>query len=414
MNILLISYYHGQAGSGGTERSRAMFSRFTEAGQRVTVVTAGYRGDRRDGPCFIMHDPSHNRDRGGANYLHWLGRRAAVEGRLRAGLYASVLSSWLRRAKRAAEEILSMAAPDVILATYPPVEDLQLGLFLHERSGIPLVAEFRDGLAFEPVERRATGFRAVRRQYERLEREIAREAAAIVTVSPPLSRYFEEKLGCRTVRTIPNGHDAPPRLVPLEPTPFPPGYFHIVHTGGISLSDRGCDLSYWVRGVGIVLADSPALGRRLRLHFAGRLTRRERRLLRPLAAAGLARLYGPVARETALWMQRQAQLLLLLTSGDRASVATAKLFEYMQARRPVLAMAAGTFAAEIIAQTGIGWAVPAGSPEDAATALAAIMTGELAPPGPDERAIALYSRQAQCADYLSLLAGLNRWGAARR
>ena len=403
MNILIIAYYYDQPGSGGTARPRALFRHFTEAGHRVTMVTAGYRGDRREGPKVVVFDPSRNNDRRGANYFRWLGRRLAVEGLLRSGIYASVYSAWLRRAKRAAADILSTSAPNVILASYPPVEDLELGLYMSWMAGVPLVAEFRDGLVFEPVERRAMGFHSVRRQYRQLEERLAREAAAIVTVSPPLSRYFREELGCRRVATIPNGHDAMPPLRPLEPDPFPPGYFHIVHTGSISLSDRDCDLGYWVRGVEMTLVSSPGLGRRLRLHFAGKLRRREKHLLRSLVWAGIAQLHGFLSRETSLWMQGKADLLLLLTSGNRTSVATAKLFEYMRSRRPVLALAAGTFAGEIVAETGIGWAIPADSPQDVCSALTAIMKGELTLPQPDEQAIARYDRKAQSNAYLSLL-----------
>jgi len=279
---------------------------------------------------------------------------------------------------------------------------------LHERSGAPLVAEFRDGLLFEPVERRAVQYRGVRRNYEKLEIRVAREAAAIVTVSPAISRYFREELGCRRTATIPNGFDANPALQALEPNPFAPGCFHVVHTGSIALSDRDCDLVPWLQGVEMAMAASPALRERLRLHFAGRLSLHEKRLLRPLAAAGIARLHGPLPRPAALWLQRRADLLLLLTAADRTSVATTKLFEYMQARKPLLALAAGTFAAAIIAETGIGWVIPADSPREACSALTAIMKGELAPPRADEQAIGRYSRKSQSEAYLSLLEQVRR------
>jgi len=162
----------------------------------------------------------------------------------------------------------------------------------------------------------------------------------------------------------------------------------------------------------MALDGSPDPGKRLRLHFAGRLSRREKRLLLPLEAAGIARIHGVLPRETALWMQGKADLLLLLTSTNRASVATAKLFEYMASKRPVLALAAGTFAAEIVAETGIGWTIPADSPQDVSSALKAIMKEELPPPQRNEQAIAHYDRQAQADAYLSLLEQVRRRKAA--
>lgn len=408
MNILLIAYYYNQLGCGGVERPRSLVRHFTAAGHRVTVLTAGYQGDRLDGPEAIVFDPSRSWDRRGLNYCHWLGRRLVVEAYLKLGFSSSLFTGWLKRAELSIPAILARFSPHVVLATYPTAENLLLGLHIHEHFGIPLVADFRDGLLFEPVERRALHHPAVRQSYEKLETRVAREAAAIVTVSPPISRYFQEKFGCHQVITIPNGYSADPSLIPLEPNPFAPERFHMVHTGSISLSDRGCNLAPLIQGVEMALADSPDLRRRLIIHFAGRLSLRERRLLRPLTAAGIARLYGSLPRETSLWMQGKADLLLLLTSPDRTSVATTKIFEYMHAEKPVLALAAGTFAAEIIAETGIGWTIPNDSPQNACAVLTAIMKGELPPPRPNELAIRRYDRKAQSDTYLSLLEQVRR------
>lgn len=403
MNILLIAYYYNQPGCGGTERPRSLVCDLTAAGHRVTVLTTGAPADRSDGPIVAVADPSHNGDRHGWHYGHWLGRRLWVEGQLRLGRYASIYGSWQHRVERTSEEILERVAPQRILATYPTVENLALGMHFHLQTGAPLIADFRDGLLFEPVELRALGHRAARKAYACLEASIAAEAAAIVTVSPPISRYFQQRYQCRQVVTIANGFSPLPPLRPMAPSPFLPGHFHLVHTGSIALSDRGCDLAPLVRSLEKVITEAPDLASQLRLHFAGRLSSRELRLLRPLIRAGVVRQYGPLPRETALWMQRQAQLLLLLTSPHRSSVATGKLFEYMQTKIPVLALTSGTYAASIIRETGIGWTV---SPTDS-TAIAAtlvkIVRGGLTLPRPDERAIARYDRQILNRDFLALL-----------
>lgn len=403
MNILLIAYYYNQPGCGGTERPRSLVRDLTAAGHRVTVLTTGAPADGSHDPVVAVTDPSHNGDRHGWHFGPWLGRRLWVEARLRLGTYASIYGSWQHRVERTSKEILERVAPQRILATYPTVENLALGMRFHLQTGAPLIADFRDGLLFEPVELRALQHRAVRRAYARLEASIAAEAAAIVTVSPAISRYFRERYHCRKVTTIPNGFSPLPPLLPLTSTPFLPGHFHLVHTGSFSLSDRGCDLAPLVHGLEIFLTDAPELTRRLCLHFAGRLSSRELRLLRPLVQAGVVRLYGSLPRETALWMQRQAQLLLLITSPQRSSVATGKLFEYMQAKVPVLALTSGTFAAHIIQETGIGWTVSPTDPAAIATALASIVRGKLALPLPDERAIARYDRQILNRDFLTLL-----------
>jgi glycosyltransferase involved in cell wall biosynthesis len=81
-------------------------------------------------------------------------------------------------------------------------------------------------------------------------------------------------------------------------------------------------------------------------------------MLSGLARRGVARLYGQVGREQALAFQRRAGLLLLVTAPDRSSVATTKIFEYLQARRPILALAPSSSAAEIVKKCRCGWVVP--------------------------------------------------------
>jgi glycosyltransferase involved in cell wall biosynthesis len=408
MNILLIAYHSRLRGGGGAPRLNALQHHFAAAGHSVTLICAGLRHERRDASEIAVFDPSRNHDRQGVRYFQWLGRRLAVEVCLRMGGYASIYSGWRRRAENAAAEVVCASAPDVILSSYPPVEDLEIGLHVSRQAGAPLVADFRDGLVFEPVERRALGFPAIRRRYGELEAAIAREAAAVVTVSPPLSRYFSEQLGCRRVATIPNGFDLLPPLQRLEPDPFTPGCFHVVHTGGIALSDRHCDIRSLLKGVELALNARPELKLRLRLHFAGRLSRSERSLLQPLVRAGIVLLHGHLPRPAALWLQSRADLLLLLVAPDRTSVATAKLFEYMQSRKPILALAAGTFAARIIAETGIGWVIDADSFQAVASALPAILSNQLQLPRRDELAVGRYARELQAQAYLSLLAEVCR------
>jgi glycosyltransferase involved in cell wall biosynthesis len=142
------------------------------------------------------------------------------------------------------------------------------------------------------------------------------------------------------------------------------GGFHVVHTGRFALSDAGCDIAPLVDALHRLLAARPDLVRTLRLHLLGDLTRREKRMLAGLARLGVARIHGAVDRLRALAFQRRADLLLLVTAASRSSVATAKIFEYLQARRPILALTGHTFAAEIIEKTRCGWVVrPRSAPE---------------------------------------------------
>ena len=42
-------------------------------------------------------------------------------------------------------------SPDVILATFPPQENLMVGMEISKRYNIPLIIDFRDGMVFEAL-----------------------------------------------------------------------------------------------------------------------------------------------------------------------------------------------------------------------------------------------------------------------
>ena len=75
-------------------------------------------------------------------------------------------------------------------------------------------------------------------------------------------------------------------------------------------------------------------------------------------------------------MQRAAGTLVLITSRNRGE-ATGKLYEYIAAGRPIIALAEGNEAARIIAETNTGVLVSPDDSEAIAAALRAAVGGEL-------------------------------------
>jgi glycosyltransferase involved in cell wall biosynthesis len=86
---------------------------------------------------------------------------------------------------------------------------------------------------------------------------------------------------------------------------------------------------------------------------------------------------GPLDRADALALQRSADVLVLITSRD-PSEATGKLFEYLAAGRPILALAEGNEAERIVRETNTGITVPPDDVDAIADALRRAARGELA------------------------------------
>jgi glycosyltransferase involved in cell wall biosynthesis len=116
---------------------------------------------------------------------------------------------------------------------------------------------------------------------------------------------------------------------------------------------------------------------RVQLVLAGRLTPSERQMLEKSGVGdGVAHL-GLLRRSDALALQRSADALLVITSGNR-SEATGKLFEYLGAGRPIIALAEGNEAARIVNETNSGITVPPNNVDAIAAALRRLATGDLA------------------------------------
>jgi len=397
VRVLIVAYYYPPISSGGSARPLAMVKHLTRLGHEVTVLTQSYRRpDILEGGELRVCDPSHNRDRVGAGAIVWLSRRLISAGVNLAGGYHSIYSAWKARVLERADRLIASARPELLLATYPPVEDLEIGLALGERFGIPLVADFRDGLLFEPIERaRIRRHRCVEEHYRQVERAVAERAAAVVTVFPSLSAYFREAHGRSDAVTITNGFDAED-FEGLPPSGLlDPAACNIVHAGRFAGSYGGRDVRPLIDALTRLLDEGPAPGRDLRLHLIGELTARERRCFRALVGRGLVIEHGAQPRPRTLAAQTEADALLLLTAADRPGSAPGKLFEYLGAGRPILGLTAGSFAAEVIRATGTGWTVDPADRDGIAGLLRRVVGGELTLEAlaPDRERIAEYSRE---------------------
>jgi glycosyltransferase involved in cell wall biosynthesis len=401
VKVLVIAYYHPPINSGGTHQGPIKFAKhLRRLGHRVTVLTHSY--GRRAAPepnVLRVPDPSHNCNRRGARFVQWSLLRLATEALNLVGVPASIYGIWRRRALASPERIRAEAEPDIILTTYPPLEDLEIGLGLSRALGVPLVADYRDGIMFEPVERtRMARHRCVRRHYRTIEGAVAKHASATVTAFPSLTRYLEVEYGVQTAVTIPNGYD-PDDLSDTDPSwSFDPDSFNIVHTGRFGGSDSDRDVGPLCTAFENVALREPALGDRLRLHLVGPLEPQERRRFARLIESGVVVYHGLCPLPVALSSQLAADALLLLTSMERAGHAPGKLYEYLYAGRPIVALSPrGSYCESILMDTGSGLSV---DPRDS-TVIADLLRRLVAEPGAigalrrDEAAIAAFNRERQ-------------------
>ncbi len=362
MNILLVAYYFPPINNAGSVRPAQMARWLRQCGHSVCILTHGYADIADSDPEIIrVHDPAFVRAHQGRNFYRWLFWRGWAELQNYFGRYASVFSPWRRAVLQRAEEIRRVCRPDIIIASYPPLEALEIGLELSRRFHVPLVSDFRDGLLFRPIEEnRLRSHRCVREKYRKTEEAIAQRAHVIVAVTPVLEEYFHGQYpGCRC-ETVFNGYDED-EYQDLPELSLAPGYFHIVHTGRFALSDSATAIGPFLAALRRAgLHHSP---RPFRLQLIGEYSRREMRLLGDLIHAGVAVVHPLQGRRETLAYQKAADLLLLITRPGVRSGIPLKLFEYLFSGKPVLALSDDVEVRRLTEESGSGWCLsPSAAP----------------------------------------------------
>jgi len=390
--ILVIAYYYPPSTASGANRWAAMVRHFTRLGHQVWVVTSAATGSYRD-------DAARGVVRAGDLATSQLLRRVLRRPSLRQpgdavtdlpapALLTRVLVpdaellSWAPAALRAARRVIRDHDIDCVITTGPPDSAHVAGLLLG--SARPAwVADFRDGWTFQPLAARWPTA-AQRRIDSGLERAVARRAQRTIGATRPIADDLAQRLGSRA-RWISNGWD--PDLEPdiaaaggdveIEEQ----GWVTLVHTGLFSgpraRGPRGRDPGTLLRVLRAVNDEAGEDGRRIRLLLAGRPTVEDQELVDQAALGDGVRHLGLLDRASAVALQRRADGLLLITGSD-SSEATGKLFEYLAARRPLIALAANNEAARIVDATGTGVVVAPDDDVGIDAALRALLDGTLA------------------------------------
>lgn len=389
---------------------------------------------------------------GGSSGRGRLARRFKDAARVAANLVlqpdAQVL--WLPHALRTGGRLLREVPHQAIFASGPPFSTFLLAARLARRHGVPLVLDYRDewGLSNQYWENKRQPPLALAWQ-RRMQRRVVRQAAALVATTTASCAALEavaREAGCTPrIECIYNGFDpedfatplaavaheagtptaalsaattvASPSHVgsgaaPLADEAAAPDRFQLVYTGTLwQLTDIGPVVSAVER----LAQRAPALAARLELVVAGRSTPEQQRHLDRLADSPVTvTRHDYLDHHRAVELVRRADLLLLLLSDlpGAGRVVPAKLFEYLAARRPILA----------VCPEGEVWQLLAGHPAahciapSDETALCAVLTAAIggaagAAAALDDWDIGRFDRSEQAGQLARLLEAIVPAGA---
>jgi glycosyltransferase involved in cell wall biosynthesis len=391
LNLLLVAYFYPPCRDTGAHRPAAMAKWLRRLGHRVTVLTTSAygKGDPtaeagvvRSADLQRLRARLHGRDRVDALFdsdtysgrPHVLSRLVVPE---------PLVAAWAPFARRDAIRLNACERFDCVITSSPPESVHLVGRVL-QRRGVPWVADLRDGWTFEPI--RPEFPTAVQRRLDGwLERRWLGAADAVVCVSRPAADDLRTRLGVEP-ELIPNGWD-PDLAEDATATDaagrlLDPGRVSLVYTG--RFGSYGRDPTALIRALGLLAREHPEVATKVELVVAGPLTDEEAALMGSDVAPARIVVAGTLARPDALALQRRADALLLLASSRRTQLLNFKLFEYLAAGTPILALAAGTEAGRVVDEAG-GETVPADDTSAIVEALRRLADGDLKPSEPAAR-----------------------------
>lgn len=248
--------------------------------------------------------------------------------------------TWVPAALAQALVALRRQPAQLIYSTYPPASDHLLALLLQRATRLPWVADFRDSWTADPLDPELEADTWRRRREERLERRVVQCADAVITATETSARYLRRHCGPAgdRVRVIPNGFD-PGLAGPYGAPPVGPP-LRLVHTGSFAASHPRRSPGPLFAAMRRLLDLDRTWAQRLRLVLVGALRADEATAAAPLVATGMVEAVGPQPRSVAMELQRTAHVLLLVDHLRPwpASNVPGKLYEYLAAGRPVLAL----------------------------------------------------------------------------
>lgn len=367
--LLLVSFWIPPRNDIGTMRSMRLLKYLREWGWEVDVITA--RAAHRDvealpfrcietGYIDIKGMIKGLAGRGtdsmaapfnpGSSKLRAEPSSAARAIRLAADFvtYPDEYAGWVPFAVRKVRHALASGKYDAILTTSPPVSVNVIGALAHR--DVPWVADLRDLWA----ENDSTELTLLQRWFDnRLERAALSRASVLTASSPRSAERFRKRFPGMACVPIATGFE------PDDWRGVEFGREHpctLLYAGNLYNGKR--DPSVLFSAIRDVLRERLAASGDLRVDFYTDQAPWLLRMIDEYGLEGIVRLRGRVDRRTILEAERRAdRLIVLCWDGPTAEgIVPGKLFEYLGARRPVLAIGGTEHSSvrDILNETGAG------------------------------------------------------------
>ena len=366
MKVLIITYYWPPAGGSGVQR----WLKFVKYLQNFDVEPIVYTVDNANYPKedkTLLHEvPTHIKILKQpiwepTNLLFWKKKEAQksdVSNAVNNGFLSFIRGNffipdpkifWVNSSVKFLHQYLKENKVDVVISTGPPHSMHLIAQKLKQKTNIKWIADFRDPWSNLYYNEEFKQLSFAKKKNEKLENSVFKNADCILTVSNSLKKEFDQK--ATRVEVITNGFDdevVTNTLITLDEK------FSISYIG---LLPKQSNPKLLFKVLSTLCAEDTDFKANLKLNFIGDISEDVKKEIINYNLLENTNFIGYVSHKEAIAYQRKAQVLLLLIPNVAKSggILTGKLFEYLTAKRPILAMGPETGdLSEILKNTSSG------------------------------------------------------------
>jgi hypothetical protein len=255
---------------------------------------------------------------------------------------------WYKQTIKETQDFFSKERFDAMISIYNPPTSHLIARKLKGKYGIPWIADMQDPWTQSPYYR----YSPIRRMIDRrTEVKTLASADAITTVTQPFVEMLKELHDRQNIHYVPFGFD---------PDQMNPGAalskkFTVAHTGSLYKGKR--DPETFFRALKDLIREGKIDSKDIQIEFYGDIEKWLEDEIKEYDLQDIVKANGPVSREESINVQREAQMLLLLSwdSPENSMFCPGKLYDYLAAGRPIISIGRpGSVVAEIIEKTQAG------------------------------------------------------------
>jgi len=238
---------------------------------------------------------------------------------------------WVKPSVKYLSDYLENNDVDVVITTGPPHSLHLIGKQLKKELNVKWIADFRDPWTTIHYHKSLRLNKTSEKKHKALEAAVLNTADVVTVTSPTTKKEFEE-ITNKPIEVITNGFDITEEVNYNRDLKF-----SISHIGSL-ISERNPKNLWYI--LAEICKKNTSFKKDLELKFAGAVSDEVKESLSEFNLDENSKFLGYVSHFEALKLQNESQVLLLveINSAETRAIIPGKLFEYLAAKRPIIAL----------------------------------------------------------------------------